>query len=386
MIPAALILTAISGWQGIPGRRAVRLGWPELAMLIFAGLALTNIATLNPDPVDTVRELYDEVIIPFCVYLLIRLTSPDEKDYKRFLWVAFVTLLIQCTIGIVGWFAPSAVPQQWTLGGERTVGSLLNADVYSSTILFLALLLLHFGLQQRSRLVRDATVSLFGLALFCVFISFSRSSWVGGLALVAGLTLLYPKAVVRLLIVLTVSVLILGNTLFADEFAFAQQRLTSAESQRSANNRVISNNTSLLMLQAKPLFGWGYNTYEKNMQPFVTRVGDVPAVLGYNVASHNTYLTILVELGAIAFLFYMFPVFWWFIQSFRVRKRLPLDGFMSRRLLGVLWLLVLQMFVVSNFLDVIRFFPFGTTLWWLALGMIASLVTSHANPSSYPQK
>jgi hypothetical protein len=35
---------------------------------------------------------------------------------------------------------------------------------------------------------------------------------------------------------------------------------------------------------------------------------------------------------------------------------------------------MLHMFVVTNFMDMIRYYPLGTTMWWLALGLIANIV------------
>ena len=120
--------------------------------------------------------------------------------------------------------------------------------------------------------------------------------------------------------------------------------------------------------------GWGFNNYDLYYEPFIADVGDLPADLGYRVTSHNTYLTILTELGVIATFLYLFPSLWLLILSKRAWRRVPSHGFTSRRLLVMLWLVMLHMLVVTNFMDMIRFFPFGTTLWWMTQGLIASIV------------
>ena len=188
---------------------------------------------------------------------------------------------------------------------------------------------------------------------------------------------IYPKTTIRLTIILVVLAFILGGSILANEVAFAHERLTGEEAQWSADSRVIANGALILMTKAKPFFGWGYNNYRLYNQQFITRVGNVALSLGYGVDSHNTYLTIMAELGLIAFFLYIFPVGWWLMLSIKVGRQLPPRGFSSWRLLGVLWLLMLHMFIVTNFMDMMLF---GTTVWWMALGLIANLVYPYLKP------
>jgi O-antigen ligase len=126
------------------------------------------------------------------------------------------------------------------------------------------------------------------------------------------------------------------------------------------------------MVAVKPVFGWGYETLDQNITPFYRRVGDASLATRF-VTSHNTYLTVLTELGLVGFLLYLFPVAWWFVLSIRVWPRIPKVGFWSRSLLGSLWLVMLFNFTVSNFMDM-RWFPIGLTLWWWVLGLVANMV------------
>jgi len=375
LVPAALVITTISGWLGINRRtKNVSLGLADLAMLLFLGLTIANIIVLNSDTRSSLIELYDQIAVPFLMYWLIRLCDPDEEDLKRFLIIAAITILVQAAIGILGRFVPQVLPSSWIQGAERTVGSLLNGAVYTSTLVFLSLLLFQYAMNCESKRIRNLFLGLFGLTIFSVFISFSRGSWLGGLFVLAGLIALYPKTLIRLLIVMGLLVLVVGGGFISDEIAFGYERLTGSEGQRSASNRVISNQTSMLMIQTKPWFGWGFNNYDLYYEPFITGSGDLPSELGYGVTSHNTYLTIVTELGVIAAFLYVFPSLWLLFLSKRAWRHLPSQGFMSRRLLIVLWLVMLHMLVVSNFMDMIRFYPFGTTIWWMTQGLIASIV------------
>jgi O-antigen ligase len=132
------------------------------------------------------------------------------------------------------------------------------------------------------------------------------------------------------------------------------------------------------MIKIKPFFGWGYDNFDRYSQQFHTRVGE--SVIGrYYVSSHNTYLTILVELGLVGFFFYLFPFGWWLLLTIRVWPRLPREGFWSRSLLAVLWLAVGAHIIPSNFLDM-AYSPFGLTLWWLELALIADMIYPYLTP------
>ena len=375
VIPAALGLTIVSGWLATPSSKKIRLGGGEMAMLIFMGLAVVNVLLWSQDQTQGLITFYDRVFVPFCAYWLIRLTAPSEKDLKRFLWVALVTLVSQCVISLLSWFAPQALPAPLidrTLG-QRTVGSLGNAAVYTSTLLFLALLLYQYAVNARSKLIRYTIFGSFALAIFCVFLSFSRASWLGCSMVLLGLVCLYPRTTLRLLIILSVIACTLGASLFADEAAWAYERLTSGAAQRSAQNRVLVTNALVRMIAARPFLGWGYGDHQLYSPGFMTRVGDIAVDRYYSVASHNTYLTIMAELGIPALFPYLWPALWWLILSMRVRRQLPPEGFVSRRLLAILWLVILHMFVVTNFMDMTKL-PFGTTVWWIVLGLIANIV------------
>jgi O-antigen ligase len=374
IIPAALGIALLSGWLGIGDRPSVSLSRAELVMPVFLGLTLVSIMLFNRDPIPAAIKLYDLLFIPFCMYWLIRLTAPSNEYLQIFIVIAFITVLAQCVIGLLGWFAPDLLPFKWRTGleGARTVGSLKNPAVYTSALLFFGLLLFHYAMQRRSTALRLGLLLTFGLVMYCVFMSFSRASWVGGSLILIGLLFLYPKPVIRLTIIAALLMYFLSSSVLADQIAWAYERATGEAARESAESRLITNNASIRMIATKPLFGWGFGNYDRYDQRFQVRVYNVP--VRYDGTSHNTYLTVLAELGLIGFLFYFFPVVWWFLISIKAWRRLPRHGFWNRRLLALLWLLLLHMLIVTSSMDMIRFHPFGTTIWWVALALIGNMV------------
>jgi O-antigen ligase len=189
---------------------------------------------------------------------------------------------------------------------------------------------------------------------------------------------LHPKLIIRLVIVLSILVYVLSSSLLADQVAWGYERLTGEAATQSAASRMTANDASINMIVARPILGWGYGNYDDAKRPFMRRVGDFAV---YNATSHNTYLTIMAELGLVAFLLYMLPLAWWLKLSRRALRHLPREGFENRHFLLTLGLALLHMFVASNFMDMRRFNPFGTTMWWMVLGLIGNLVYFHLQPN-----
>jgi O-antigen ligase len=240
-------------------------------------------------------------------------------------------------------------------------------------LIFLSLLLFQYAMHSKSRSVRFVFLATVGLAFAGVFFCFSRGSWLGACFVCMGLLCLYPKIVIRSgVLLLLVVVPILATSLFSREANFALERLKQAD---TAESRITGLVASLRMTQARPWYGWGYHNYDSYDNRFIIRIGNLP----YKIrTSHNTFLTVAAEMGVIALFLYLYPTAKWLLASLKAWRHLPRNGFWSRKLLAMLWLLMLHQFVVSNFMDMIRFNLFGTTIGWIALGLIASMV--------YPQR
>jgi O-antigen ligase len=132
------------------------------------------------------------------------------------------------------------------------------------------------------------------------------------------------------------------------------------------------------MFLEKPFFGWGYNNFDVYDRGFYGRVLDL-AHDNKDHASHNLYLTIIAEQGAAGLLLYLGPMLWLFALSIKRLPDLPRNGFRSRKLLILLWLMVLTQVVVSNFMNIIVVYGLG--LWWVNLALIATLVDGRSLPT-----
>ena len=370
LIPIAIVLVILNDWLGLRQRPSVRLGVAEWVLMVFSVVGLGSSALAPEVSSRLLMQFYDLLIVPIGLYVLVRLAAPNERDYRNLLWVALFVVAVQSTIGFLSWIAPGLLPSGWkNLVGARATGTFNGPAVYTATLVFMACLLMHWASISRSRLRQLALICAVGLAFVAVFVSFSRGSWVGGLAVGLVLIFVYPRLLLAPLAVSLAVVLILANSLFAAPLSFAWERLNT---ENTAASRIVGNVASLQMIRERPAFGWGFGNYNLYDDRFKTRVLDIEVDEGST--SHNTYLSIMAELGLVGFGLYMFTPVWWLALSARVWKRLPRDGLMGRSLLIVLWLAMLDNFLVSNFMDMVRHEPLGTGLWWIALGLIANYV------------
>ena len=125
------------------------------------------------------------------------------------------------------------------------------------------------------------------------------------------------------------------------------------------------------MIQLKPFWGWGYGDYRLYAGQFQRKVADVMATQSY--ASHNAFISYAAEIGMPGLLLYLFPAMWWLALSYQRRQHLPQAGFWSQKLLILFWLMILAYSTTSFFSDT-RVSPYALSLWWVSLGLIATLI------------
>jgi O-antigen ligase len=375
----ALGVNVISRMLRLKKHQPVGLGPAELAMLAFGVIAVLSILLVG-STIKLILTLYDRTLVPFTAYLLMRFLSPRAEDLKRLMPIVWLVGLAECVIGLLSWFVPQAIPPIWRSGllGTRVVGTFGEPGAYASVLLFLMVFLFHYAMNGARGVVRTILILTFGLGMICTFFTFTRSCWLAGLLVLLGLLFLYPKPTILLILIVVPIIVVLGGGMLAEEFAYAVERLND---ESTAKDRIILSHAGQQMFYAKPFFGWGYGNYDRYDWKFMERVGDA-APTSWDIqrgTSHNTYLTILAETGAVGFFSYFFPFVWWLCLTLKGLRRLPKEGFWSWRLVIVIWLAVISQLIISQFIDM-RFFLFSLTALWLALGLVAGMVQACLKP------
>ncbi len=344
----AITILWINNTIGIQTRKFPKLNIAEWSMLLYIFASLVSVITTNHDPFDVITVLYDRVIIPMSLYFMIRIWSPQEKEIKQLVPVLLVLVFSQVSIGLLAWFYPSVLPNYWLdWAGQRTTGSLRSYGAFVSVMLFAGMPILHTALNSRSGLYRKILFAGFFLSIFGAFFSFSRAGWLALAVVIACLVYLYPKGMLRSILVLIPVVTLLAAGPLSGQIKWASERLNSPESEASALSRLPTFMASVRMVQARPIFGWGYENFNEYDFQFYSRVGDLVNP-EKDHSSHNFFMTLLAEQGIVGFILFMFPIVYWLFQTKRTIAKFPTNGFVSRKLVWILWLFPL-VFAILKF-------------------------------------
>jgi O-antigen ligase len=368
VILAVIILSAMFGIRRIKAPGPTKY---EFAMFGYAAVSMAS-AFLLSEAADNeaAYRVYDRIVVPMIFYLVVRLLVEDEEDLQRLLPFLFVIALSQAFFGFVYIFARGALPSYWLRdSGTRATGSLVSPAVFTVTLLFVGTLLLHAALSNHVKgILRFVFIGVFTATIGAVFFTFSRGSWLAAVVALTSLFVIYRGFIIRFAMLALPVVIIVAGSLLADEISYADDRLNTDQTVRGRLPVVYA---SLQMFEARPIFGFGYNNFDNFDRQFQDRVGDVAAP-EKDHASHNVYLTILAEQGAVGFILFILPVVGLFMASLKKWRDLPTSGFWSRKLLIVLWSVIAAHFAVNNFSNMRVVYGLG--LYWINLALIAVLV------------
>jgi len=133
----------------------------------------------------------------------------------------------------------------------------------------------------------------------------------------------------------------------------------------NVRTRLVLSEASLHLAAQRPIVGWGYGRFDtvKNSESFNT--GTLPSKQLYDYTSHDTYLTILVELGAVGLTLFLLPLTLIAAMTFRALRWTTTSKWFSLSLLGVLGVVALTAFTTD-----MRFFSFVPALAWIAAGLL----------------
>jgi O-antigen ligase len=380
LIPLALGLHLLSRILQAKNYPPVHLGRAELVMAIYLVVTAASLFLIDSAPLPNLIILYDRSFVLFAAYWLIRFTGAGAKDLKRFMPILLFVYLAEIVIGFWEVYAPGSLPAMWVIYrmGIRMSGTFGNPNFYAYLLLSLMAILLHYAMHHANRFVKVFLVLAVGLGLICVFLTYTRVCWLAALLVLAGLAFLYPKPIISLLVLGIFGMTLVGAS--SDELATATQRFST---EATIDSRVVLAHAGQLMFDAQPIFGWGFNSYDRYYPDFLEPFGGV-APTSWDIndgTSHNTYLTVLAETGIVGFILLYFPAAWCLVRTLKMLPRLPKQGFSSWRLLAVAWLSVIVFLIIGAVIDY-RFSWFCMGMWWMTLGFIANMTQTASRPAA----
>jgi O-antigen ligase len=224
------------------------------------------------------------------------------------------------------------------------------------------------------RLLRRLSIVTLVLAVPALFFTYTRGGVAATLAVTAVLVAMRPRVRVvgASLAVLTALVLwanwgeVSGNSLY-------QQRASDVTNVRG---RAVITKASLELAEQRPLLGWGYGQFDKAKNNIEVDTGSLPAASLYDYTSHDTFLTILVELGIIGLTLAFLP---WIVVVWSTMRRfsiMPYPSWYTLSLLAIIGVVTLTAFTTD-----MRFSSFVPALAWCAVGLLRRGLWNQASPA-----
>jgi O-antigen ligase len=122
---------------------------------------------------------------------------------------------------------------------------------------------------------------------------------------------------------------------------------------------------SLKLFERRPFLGWGYNSFDRVKYEVAVPSPQLPLSQALQSTSHDTYLTILVEYGAIGFAIFAAPwiaILWRGVGHIR---RFSKHRWFDAAMLGSILLLAINAATLDY-----RFVSFVPMLGWLLLAFL----------------
>lgn len=143
----------------------------------------------------------------------------------------------------------------------------------------------------------------------------------------------------------------------------------------NVQGRLLIDQWSIKLFERRPVAGYGYGSFNEVKNAAQLSPGNLPLAAGRDYTSHNTFLTILVELGAVGLALLALP---WL--------KIPYDALkaVARRPVPDVWLAVgcagiVGTYVLTGLTTDMRFFSIVPALTWIAVGLLRGQLAAGAD-------
>jgi O-antigen ligase len=243
--------------------------------------------------------------------------------------------------------------------GDRMTGALRNPAAFGTTLGMGILAGFSLLSHTKRKLLKAALVATFLILLYGVFASFTRSVWIS-----VYIVLFAAQFFINGLWRRTLPLFILGLLLIA--FIWPNLPNSSPLVQRTMQENTIAARLELIdfgwkLFLERPILGWGSNA-----------LNTISIGHGFE-ASHNIYLTFLVDGGVILFLSFSVFVGYLLNEAIRIFGMLT-KGSLERNALITMVGSVLIL-LLSGLSTELRYFEYTNILFWIFMGVIDYLGT-----------
>lgn len=366
--PPAVLLVKHLAAQGSSPRAEWFDFFPALYLVyILVSLAVTDSAEFRTaGTMGTLRTLYQTVAVGIIVYYVVAFWRGRGPSLVAAAKVLLLIAVLQSAMAIVeapthsnlwhdtGWQKPGDYRSIATLGNPALTGAVIGLGIvvglsvlcwrgpFELRRLATAMLLLGFPALYTTKTRGPILATLVAALLIVLFSARSRLIGVGAIATVALLLVVFwPQ--------------IRSSSVY-------QTRITQ---KQNVEARLVLQNISLKLIERKPLLGWGYNSFDRVKYDIAVPSPQLPLSQALKSTSHDTYLTIVVEYGAIGFAIFAVPwiaILWRGVGHIR---RFSKHRWFDAAMLGSILLVAINAATLDY-----RFFSFVPMLGWLLLAFL----------------
>jgi O-antigen ligase len=272
-----------------------------------------------PGMPPTLMHLVNGYVIPFALYCFLRTSRLDPKAMRP----AFVVLVLLATYLSIT--AIAELLKLWFLVYPKFIADpsisihfgRARGPMLQSVRLGVALLacwavfsVYTVWLRPNSRLCWASFLMGMPLAFAAVFCTYTRSIWMG-LAFVIGLfVMLVLEGLPRRAAICAIMgcVVLVGIVKGPDLVAFKRE-YSAAETRESTYMRAAFAYVSFKMIKDRPVAGFGFNQFQVYNLPYLSDRSTnirLESIRGY--VHHNSYLSLIVDLGIVGFSLYAFVI------------------------------------------------------------------------------
>jgi putative inorganic carbon (HCO3(-)) transporter len=357
------------------------LTWLLALLALYTIVSAMRAGTLTQE--ESLYTMLDSLgIVPFALYVVAPVVFETERD-RDILMTTLVCL--GAYLGLTAMFemfhVSALVFPKYILNPNigihfgRARGPFVEADANGLAMFACAVASVIAAVRWRGTPKATFALGVVALCAFGILLTLTRAVWIGS-AIGCVVTLLafaplrrYVVPVVLIGAVGAVGALTLVPGLSGD----ATKR---SDELRPVWDRLNTDAAALRMVQAKPLTGFGWHTFQENSPTYLRQASSFP-LTGSGLIVHNVFLARLSELGLIGTLMFVIA-FGWAIGGSAIRAGPPemLAWKMGLVAIAIDWV------VVANFVQITYAMP--TALIWLWAGMISPVPrdATATNPGS----
>jgi len=296
----ALLLRA-PGTRDRPPLKVSPAHWALGMAVLYAALSSVIVGTFLTE--NGGFRLLDRLgVVPFVMFAIAPLVFRTERDREVLLATLVflggylgLTALFE-TVGPKDLVFPQYIlDSRFGIHLDRARGPFVEAEANGLALYGCGVAAVIAAATWRRPIPRISAGAIAALCALGTLLTLQRAVWIGAV-LATAVALLSFRGLRRFLVPALVAVPLIAITAFTFVPGLGAQATERKNAQRPIWDRKNLNSASLRMVEAKPLLGFGWGSFEEESAPFFEQADDYP-LTGTREPIHNVFLSNAVELG-----------------------------------------------------------------------------------------